>query len=115
MPNSQLRQSADGTKAREFNVTKATVSDAMRVLLAKGYLTKDHSPTDARRYNLLLTPAGRRLVEQVADYTAPLHPPPWPRPKKRRGRHRCRLLEIDLVGEEVRLDCPEFAARGDLP
>ena len=138
--------------AQEFNVTKATVSDAVRVLLAKGYLTKDHSPTDARRYNLLLTPAGEQLVDQLDDYTAPLQSSltnteeatlrttydtlagliyqlhqngliPVQRmcyacrhyEGDRRGRHRCRLLEIDLAGEEVRLDCPEFEARGDLP
>ena len=58
--------------AREFNVTKATVSDAVRALLKKGYLEKDHSPVDSRRYNLLLTPAGRELTGRVSDYARPV-------------------------------------------
>ena len=37
--------------AKEFNVTKPTISDAVRVLLKKDFLAKDLSPADSRRYN----------------------------------------------------------------
>lgn len=56
--------------AKEFNVTKATISDAVRVLLKKGHLEKDYSPTDNRRYNLLVTSPGQELVQQLSEYAA---------------------------------------------
>ncbi|KXX71124.1 MarR family winged helix-turn-helix transcriptional regulator [Flammeovirga sp. SJP92] len=54
--------------AKEFNVTKATISDAVRVLIKKEYLEKDYSPTDNRRYNLLVTSSGEDLVQQLSGY-----------------------------------------------
>lgn len=54
--------------AKEFNVTKATISDAVRVLLNKKHLKKDYSPTDNRRYNLLVTPSGKKLVGNLSEY-----------------------------------------------
>ncbi|WP_205959948.1 MarR family winged helix-turn-helix transcriptional regulator [Flammeovirga aprica] len=54
--------------AKEFNVTKATISDAVRILLKKEYLEKDYSPTDNRRYNLLMTSSGVELVHQLEGY-----------------------------------------------
>lgn len=58
--------------AKEFNVTKATVSDAVKTLLKKGLLEKDFSPTDNRRYNLTITPNGTGLVKQISDYALPI-------------------------------------------
>lgn len=57
--------------AKEFNVTKATISDAVRVLLKKAFLEKDFSPVDNRRYNLSLTPLGNELVSQLSQYATP--------------------------------------------
>lgn len=54
--------------AKEFNVTKATISDAVKVLLKKEYLVKDLSPTDKRRYNLLINSAGLKLVDELSPY-----------------------------------------------
>ena len=54
------------------SITKATVSDAVRVLLKKGYLEKDHAPTDKRRYNLTITPKGNELVNQLSEYASPI-------------------------------------------
>jgi len=48
--------------AKEFNVTKATISDAIRVLINKELLAKDHSPVDRRRYNLQITKKGAKLI-----------------------------------------------------
>ena len=58
--------------AKEFHVTKATISDAVKVLIQKNYLEKDFSPTDKRRYNLGLTSHGTKLVQQVSEYAAPI-------------------------------------------
>ena len=57
--------------AKEFNVTKATISDAVRVLLKKEYLEKDFSPVDNRRYNLSLTHLGTELVSNLSAYATP--------------------------------------------
>ncbi|MEZ4950628.1 MAG: MarR family transcriptional regulator [Saprospiraceae bacterium] len=57
--------------AKEFNVTKATISDAVRVLVKKEYLEKDFSPIDNRRYNLTLTNLGTQLVSNLSGYATP--------------------------------------------
>lgn len=57
--------------AKEFNVSKATVSDAVKVLIKKNFLEKDFSPTDNRRYNLMVTVEGNELVNNLSDYAAP--------------------------------------------
>lgn len=58
--------------AQEFNVTKPTVSDAIRVLISKSFLTKDYSNTDNRSYNLFVTEKGKSLISTVSAYTLPL-------------------------------------------
>jgi len=58
--------------AKEFNVTKATISDAVRVLLEKGLLEKDFSPVDKRRYNLSITTLANDLVANLAEYASPI-------------------------------------------
>lgn len=58
--------------AKEFNLTKATISDAVKVLFKKGYLDKDHTPMDRRRYNLKLTQKGIVLVNQLSEYASPI-------------------------------------------
>lgn len=58
--------------AKEFNVTKATISDAVRVLLKKEYLEKDFSPVDNRRYNLSLNSKGNELVNNLSGYATSL-------------------------------------------
>ena len=57
--------------AKEFNVTKATISDAVRVLLKKEYLDKDFSPIDNRRFNLSLTQLGTELVSNLSGFVNP--------------------------------------------
>ncbi len=58
--------------AKEFNVTKATISDAVRVLVRKDLLDKDFSPRDNRRYNLLLSVKGKELVKDLVSYAFPI-------------------------------------------
>ena len=58
--------------AKEFNVTKATISDAVRVLLKKQLLAKDFSPIDNRRYNLLITDEGQQIINDLSAYTLPI-------------------------------------------
>ena len=58
--------------AKEFGVTKATISDAVRILLKKEFLEKDLSPSDNRRYNLLLTNKGKKIFQELSEYSLPV-------------------------------------------
>lgn len=58
--------------AREFNVTKATVSDSLKALEQKRLVQKVVDPEDSRSYILSLTEAGITLALATAAVTAPL-------------------------------------------
>ncbi|MBL4709932.1 MAG: MarR family transcriptional regulator [Flavobacteriales bacterium] len=58
--------------AREFNITKPTVSDAVKVLVKKRMLVKDYSPTDNRSYIIQLSSLGEKLVNDANDFAIPL-------------------------------------------
>ena len=58
--------------AKEFNVTKPTVSDAIRVLEKKEMIEKDYSSPDNRSYSISLTESGKKLVEETNDFAYPL-------------------------------------------
>jgi len=58
--------------AKEFGVTKPTISDAVRVLLIKEFLKKDFSPTDNRRFNLRLSSAGEQIAYDLNGYNLPV-------------------------------------------
>ncbi len=58
--------------AKELNVSKPTVSNVVRVLLKKELIEKDSSPSDNRRYNLILSKKGKNLAAELQDYTLPV-------------------------------------------
>ena len=58
--------------AKEFNVTKPTISDAIRILNNKGIVTKDFSSSDKRSYSLQLSELGKELLEETNDFANPL-------------------------------------------
>ena len=58
--------------AREFNITKPTVSDAIKVLDRKGMIVKDFSSPDGRSYTLQLSPLGKKIVAETNDFANPL-------------------------------------------
>lgn len=58
--------------AKEFNVTKPTISDVIKVLDKKKLIVKEHSSTDSRRYTIKLSNLGRLIVENTNDFAAPL-------------------------------------------
>lgn len=55
--------------AKEFNITKPTVSDAIKVLDKKGLIIKDFSSTDNRRYTILLSDSGKQIVLETNDFS----------------------------------------------
>ncbi|MCL6275043.1 MarR family transcriptional regulator [Muricauda sp. 2012CJ35-5] len=56
--------------AQEFNVTKPTISDAIKVLERKSLVIKDHSSPDSRSYTLLLSNLGQDVVKNTENFTS---------------------------------------------
>jgi len=54
--------------AREFNLTKATVSDSVKSLLAKKILLKKNNISDKRSYYLELSSNGRNIAAKLSSY-----------------------------------------------
>jgi len=57
--------------AKEFNITKPTISDAIRVLYKKDMITKDFSVADNRSYIIRLSNLGRNIVEDTENFANP--------------------------------------------
>ena len=58
--------------AQEFNMTKATISDAIRILIEKSLLRKERVENDRRSFCYHLTPAGEQLTKDLATFAQPL-------------------------------------------
>jgi len=58
--------------AKEFNVTKPTISDAIRVMDKKGLISKQYSSSDSRSYSIGLSSQGQRIIEETANFANPL-------------------------------------------
>lgn len=54
--------------AQEFGLTQATVSDAIRVLMKKGLMSKKPSELDGRASTLELTSSGKRLAVKLSGW-----------------------------------------------
>lgn len=64
-----------GYLADEFNMTKATISDSVRVLLAKELVTKKTDPADSRSYTLSLTEAGKKIARKSSLFSGAIEKP----------------------------------------
>jgi len=64
-----------GYLADEFNMTKATISDSVRVLLAKDLVIKETDPIDTRSYTLSLTTKGKQIAEKVSFFASSIEKP----------------------------------------
>lgn len=58
--------------AREFAMTKPTISDAVKVLEQKEFIEKKIQPTDSRSYTIHLTSKGKKRVEQALAFVTPM-------------------------------------------
>lgn len=58
--------------AKEFGVTKPTISDAVKTLEQKGLIEKIQDPNDSRSYCMKLTANGLEIVLKSEDFTQPL-------------------------------------------
>ncbi|MCB0687850.1 MAG: winged helix-turn-helix transcriptional regulator [Saprospiraceae bacterium] len=58
--------------ANEFNITKPTISDALKVLEKKNLIIKDISSKDSRSYTIKLTDKGHEVLSKIYNFSAPL-------------------------------------------
>jgi DNA-binding MarR family transcriptional regulator len=58
--------------AQEFNFTKPTISDAVKVLEQKKLIQKVTDKTDTRSYTINLTSTGRKIVLETENFANPL-------------------------------------------
>lgn len=61
--------------AKEFNLTKATVSESVRLLSKKGYISKETDPKDTRSYSIHLTQSGNTLAIKCGSFAMDLEQP----------------------------------------
>lgn len=59
--------------AREFNVTKPTISDAIKALDQKELIIKETSALDKRAYSIYLTGKGKTLLSQTEHFAQPIY------------------------------------------
>jgi DNA-binding MarR family transcriptional regulator len=58
--------------SREFDLTQATVSDAVASLETKGFVRREQWPEDRRVVTLRLTPDGEELATTLSDWADPV-------------------------------------------
>lgn len=58
--------------AKEFNLTKPTVSDAIKVLETKGLIRKELSTIDSRSYSISLSNEGKKVVADTEQFANPI-------------------------------------------
>lgn len=61
--------------AQEFNLTKATISDSIKILLQKGLIKKSENNTDTRSYTIGLTAKGKKTAEKSANFAFAIEKP----------------------------------------
>ncbi len=61
--------------AKEFNITKPTISDAVKVLDKKELIQKVFSSSDSRRYAIQLSDSGKTIVSETENFAQPLKTP----------------------------------------
>ena len=55
--------------AHEFNMTKATISDSVKVLAEKQLLVKEKDKLDGRRYVINVTEVGQSIIKQTLGFS----------------------------------------------
>lgn len=61
--------------ADEFNMTRATISDSVRVLFTKELVAKETDPNDTRSYTLSLTNKGKKIARKASFFASSIEKP----------------------------------------
>lgn len=80
--------------AREYHVSRATISDAVKALAQKALISRHTAPADLRSHFLQLTPEGERLADQTSTFAAPLAPPVAGLPARQKLNLYLSLLQL---------------------
>lgn len=64
-----------GNLAKEFNMTKATISDSVKMLLSKKLIGKETNPNDTRSFTIYVTEVGHKIVEKSSLFANSLKKP----------------------------------------
>ncbi len=59
--------------AKEFNVTKATISDTVKTLEQKHLVVKDNEATDSRSFVINLTEKGNKIAGQTSSFAKEIY------------------------------------------
>ncbi len=55
--------------AKEFNMTKATISDSIKLLIEKNLIKKKYKTEDQRSYQIQLTAKGKQIIKKVNGFS----------------------------------------------
>ena len=80
--------------AKEFNLTKATISESVRLLAKKGYIRKETDPNDTRSYSIYLTQSGNALAHKCGSFAQNLEQPVQSLSSKKKELLYQSLLEL---------------------
>jgi DNA-binding MarR family transcriptional regulator len=58
--------------AKEFNLSKPTITESLKTMEQKGYIVKKIDPSDARSYLIHLTEKGEKIAKDVEFFAAEL-------------------------------------------
>ena len=75
LDNHSLEKRKVSYLADEFNMTKATISDSVRVLVKKELVRKEYDSTDNRSQFLILTDKGRDIVRKASLFSQDIRKP----------------------------------------
>ncbi len=64
-----------GYLAEEFNMTKATISDSVKILLSKNLVTKEIDSTDTRSFVIHLSEEGRKIAKKSSLFATVIEKP----------------------------------------
>lgn len=80
--------------ADEFNMTKATISDSVKVLLKKELIQKFTNPSDTRSYLIGLTNKGTQVAEKSSNFTFNIEKPLTTLPDQQKKDILAGLLKV---------------------
>ena len=61
--------------AKEFNLTKPTISDSIKILLQKKLLSKSNDMHDTRSFTLKLTAKGKKIAQKTSSFASAIEKP----------------------------------------
>jgi DNA-binding MarR family transcriptional regulator len=97
--------------AREFNMTKATVSDAVKILEQKKLVRRVHNDADNRSYQLSLTVAGMAVAKSSSGFANVIKQPVQTLSAREQASLLQSLLEVVHVLQKTGVISPQRMCR----